>query len=258
MVPSTIRDDDDSRSRGTPPPGGAARPRATTRAVLEAARDRCFWRPDTPVAAVAARAGVGIGALYRRYATKDEPAAPGLPRGPALASSPRPRRRPTTTTPDAPYRASSGTSWTPTSTRSPSAWRGGSPRRRRCGGTPRARARARALVERAVTSNAVRADAVPGDLDLVLEGCAAIRVPDPSRTADSAAVTSPCSSTSFRRRGRGELPGPRRTTARWGGAGARAPGAARDWLGYAVRQTPITIRMRSSSRLRTWFATIPR
>jgi AcrR family transcriptional regulator len=41
-------------------------------AILDAAR-RVFLRdPGAPVAAVAAEAGVGVGALYRRYAGKDE------------------------------------------------------------------------------------------------------------------------------------------------------------------------------------------
>lgn len=40
--------------------------------VLDAARDVLTTQgPDVPVAAIAARAGVGIGTLYRRYATKE-------------------------------------------------------------------------------------------------------------------------------------------------------------------------------------------
>jgi AcrR family transcriptional regulator len=40
--------------------------------ILEAARAVFIADPDAPIAAVAERAGVGISALYRRYAGKDE------------------------------------------------------------------------------------------------------------------------------------------------------------------------------------------
>jgi len=40
--------------------------------ILEAARAVFVADPDAPVSAVAERAGVGIGALYRRYAGKEE------------------------------------------------------------------------------------------------------------------------------------------------------------------------------------------
>jgi AcrR family transcriptional regulator len=40
--------------------------------ILEAAREVFLEDPGAPVSAVAARAGVGIGALYRRYASKQE------------------------------------------------------------------------------------------------------------------------------------------------------------------------------------------
>jgi AcrR family transcriptional regulator len=41
-------------------------------AILEAARAVYAADPDAPIAAVATRAGVGISALYRRYASKEE------------------------------------------------------------------------------------------------------------------------------------------------------------------------------------------
>ena len=41
-------------------------------AIREAARAVFLADPDAPIAAVAERAGVGIGALYRRYKSKDE------------------------------------------------------------------------------------------------------------------------------------------------------------------------------------------
>jgi AcrR family transcriptional regulator len=40
--------------------------------ILEAAREVFVAEPDAPVSAVAARAGVGISALYRRYPSKEE------------------------------------------------------------------------------------------------------------------------------------------------------------------------------------------
>lgn len=39
--------------------------------ILDAARAVFLANPDAPIATVAARAGVGIGALYRRYRSKD-------------------------------------------------------------------------------------------------------------------------------------------------------------------------------------------
>jgi AcrR family transcriptional regulator len=40
--------------------------------ILEAAREVFLEDPDAPISAVAAQAGVGIGALYRRYASKQD------------------------------------------------------------------------------------------------------------------------------------------------------------------------------------------
>jgi AcrR family transcriptional regulator len=40
--------------------------------ILEAARAVFIADPSAPISAVAERAGVGVGALYRRYASKDE------------------------------------------------------------------------------------------------------------------------------------------------------------------------------------------
>src|SRR3981081_2261838 len=52
--------------------GRQAGPRRTDRAVLDAAREVfAVHGPDASVAQVAARAGVGMGSLYRRYPTKE-------------------------------------------------------------------------------------------------------------------------------------------------------------------------------------------
>src|ERR1700737_1237293 len=42
------------------------------RMILDAARRVFTHEPDAPIAAVAERAGVGVGALYRRYAGKEQ------------------------------------------------------------------------------------------------------------------------------------------------------------------------------------------
>jgi AcrR family transcriptional regulator len=52
--------------------GRQAEARRNDRLILEAAREVFVEDPDTPISAVAERAGVGIGALYRRYASKEE------------------------------------------------------------------------------------------------------------------------------------------------------------------------------------------
>ena len=56
-----------------PPRGRQAEARRNDLRVLEAARDVfATLGADAPIAAVAARAGVGVGSLYRRYGSKDE------------------------------------------------------------------------------------------------------------------------------------------------------------------------------------------
>lgn len=58
----------------TPAPlsGRQAEARRNDRLILEAAREVFVADPHAPISAVAERAGVGIGALYRRYASKEE------------------------------------------------------------------------------------------------------------------------------------------------------------------------------------------
>ncbi len=58
----------------TSPPlrGRGAEAARNDRQILDAARAVFVADPTAPIAAVAARAGVGIGALYRRYRSKDE------------------------------------------------------------------------------------------------------------------------------------------------------------------------------------------
>jgi AcrR family transcriptional regulator len=54
------------------PPGRQAEAARNDERILEAARAVFVDDPSAPIAAVAARAGVGIGALYRRYASKED------------------------------------------------------------------------------------------------------------------------------------------------------------------------------------------
>ena len=59
-------------STTTPMSGRRAQAARNDQLILEAARDVFVNDPQAPIATVAARAGVGIAALYRRYRSKDE------------------------------------------------------------------------------------------------------------------------------------------------------------------------------------------
>ena len=60
--------------------------------ILEAARAVSLADPGAPVSAVAERAGVGIGGLYRRYRSKED-LLRGSPPTASPATSPSSRRR---------------------------------------------------------------------------------------------------------------------------------------------------------------------
>jgi AcrR family transcriptional regulator len=150
--------------------------------ILRAAREVFLDDPKAPIAAVAERAGVGISALYRRYAGKEDLLRrlchDGLLRFIAEAEA-------AAADPDG-WRALTGFlervvgadvhsltvhlagTFTPTSTMQNDA--------------QRAASLAAALVDRAHASGRLRRDVVVDDIDLLLEGCAAVRVPDPDRT----------------------------------------------------------------------------
>ena len=55
----------------TPMSGRKAEAARNDRAILDAAREVFMREPGAPILAVALRAGVGVGALYRRYASKE-------------------------------------------------------------------------------------------------------------------------------------------------------------------------------------------
>ncbi|GAB2518031.1 TetR/AcrR family transcriptional regulator [Nocardiopsis aegyptia] len=150
--------------------------------ILEAARAVFIDDPKAPVSAVAARAGVGMSALYRRYAGKEELLRrlchDGLLRFVGEAeealADPDPWRALTAflgRVVDADVHSLTvhlAGSFTPTEEMYEDSLRA-------------AELGAR-LVERAWECGRLRADVVPDDLTLVLEGCAAIRLPDAGRT----------------------------------------------------------------------------
>ncbi|MGN9803139.1 TetR/AcrR family transcriptional regulator [Micromonospora sp. L32] len=167
----------------TPPLAGRRAQAARNDAViLEAARAVFLADPKAPIAAVAERAGVGISALYRRYAGKEdllrrlchdglrrfieaaEEAAGDLDDWSAFAGF-------LERVVDADVHSLTvhlaGT-FTPTAEMGRDA--------------ARANELTAALVERARRAGRLRPDVVVQDVGLLLEGCAAIRVPDPERT----------------------------------------------------------------------------
>ncbi|KKK07056.1 TetR/AcrR family transcriptional regulator [Micromonospora sp. HK10] len=150
--------------------------------ILDAARAVFLADPKAPVAAVAERAGVGISALYRRYASKEDLlrklCADGLRRFIAAAEE-------VADEPDG-WAAFAGFlervvdadvhsltvhlagTFTPTEELGRAAIR--------------ANELVDGLVRRARAAGRLRPDVVTQDVGLLLEGCAAIRVPDPERT----------------------------------------------------------------------------
>jgi AcrR family transcriptional regulator len=60
------------KNTGGPLSGRRAEAARNDRVILDAAREVFVADPKAPISAVAGRAGVGIGALYRRYGSKEE------------------------------------------------------------------------------------------------------------------------------------------------------------------------------------------
>jgi AcrR family transcriptional regulator len=63
---------DNERERGAGLSGRLGQARRNDASILASARAVFVANPDAPIAAVAEHAGVGIGALYRRYASKED------------------------------------------------------------------------------------------------------------------------------------------------------------------------------------------
>jgi AcrR family transcriptional regulator len=191
-VPTTTPGTSSATSPATSPdaspetslPGRRGQAARNDTAILDAARQVFLWDAKAPVAAVAERAGVGISALYRRYAGKEgllrRLCHDGLRRFIAEAEA-------AGGDPDA-WSALTGFiqrvvdadvhsltvhlagTFTPTEEMGHDA--------------QRANALAAGLVDRAHAAGRLRRDVVADDIGLVLEACAAIRVPDPTRTAE--------------------------------------------------------------------------
>jgi AcrR family transcriptional regulator len=165
-------------------PGRRGQAARNDTAILDAAREVFLADAKAPIAAVAERAGVGISALYRRYSGKDDLLRTlchdGLRRfiaeAEAASADPDPWSGLTTfltNVVDADVHSLTvhlaGT-FTPTAEMGADA--------------VRAKALADGLVERARSAGQVRPDAVPDDIQFILEGCAALRLPDGARTAE--------------------------------------------------------------------------
>jgi AcrR family transcriptional regulator len=150
-------------------------------AILTAAREVFLADPRAPIAAVAERAGVGIGALYRRYASKEDllrtlchdglrtfiaeaESAAAAPDGWAAFET---FLRGVVAADVHSLTVHLAGTFTPTEAMNADAARAGE-----LGDT---------LFRRA--HPAMRADATNGDVAMLLEMCAAIRLPDPARTA---------------------------------------------------------------------------
>jgi AcrR family transcriptional regulator len=172
------------RNDTAPPSGRRAQAARNDDVILEAARGVFLADPKAPIAAVADRAGVGISALYRRYAGKEDLLRrlchDGLRRFIAEAEA---------ALDDANgWRGFTGFlervvdadvhsltvhlagTFTPTPEMERDAERAGT--------------LVDAIVARARDSERLRRDVVVPDIAIILEGCAAVRVPDPDRTRE--------------------------------------------------------------------------
>ncbi|WP_230690158.1 TetR/AcrR family transcriptional regulator [Catellatospora paridis] len=152
--------------------------------ILDAAREVFLADPKAPIAAVAARAGVGISALYRRYSGKEELLRRLCHDGLLLFTA----RAQTALAEADPWQGLTGFlqeivdadvhsltvhlagTFTPTPEMGATARQAGELVAR--------------LVQRALAGGSLRPDAVLGDITLLLESCAAVRVPDPARTRE--------------------------------------------------------------------------
>jgi AcrR family transcriptional regulator len=163
--------------------GRRAQAARNDRTILEAARTVFLEDPKAPVSAVAKAAGVGISALYRRWPAKEDLlrqlCSDGLDRFIAEAETAALAADDWVALTDFLRRVVAADvhsltvhlagTFAPTPEMSQAAIH--------------ANELATALVRRAHKSGRLRRDFVAEDLTLLLEGCAAVRVPDPRRTA---------------------------------------------------------------------------
>ncbi|MFI9818324.1 TetR/AcrR family transcriptional regulator [Saccharothrix variisporea] len=189
-------------------PGRRRQAAQNDQVILDAAREVFLADPKAPVAAVAKRAGVGISALYRRYPGKEDmlrrlchdglrhyiaEAEAALEEADAWAGFTRFLERVVEADVHSLTVHLAGT-FTPT----PEMFED----------SQRAAGLAQDLVDRARQSGRLRADAVVEDLGLVLEGCAAIRVPDAGRTRELRRRVLAMMVESLGQSGAPDLPGP--------------------------------------------------
>lgn len=164
--------------------GRRAQAASNDRLILEAARAVFLEDPEAPISAVAQRAGVGISAVYRRYAGKEELlhrlAADGLERYMAEAEA---------------ALAADGDPWSAfaafmrrivdADTHSITLRLAGTftPSDTLLGVAERSHDLARRILDRARAAGAIRPDLVTDDLSLLFEQLAAIRLGDEQRTS---------------------------------------------------------------------------
>lgn len=152
--------------------------------ILEAARNVFLEDPSAPIAAVAERAGVGFSALYRRYPRKEDLLRQlchdGLRRFIAEAEAAVAEKDPWHGLTGFLERVVEADVHSLTvrlaGTFTPTAEMGQDARR--------ASELLAKLVKQAHRNGKLRPDVVVGDIELLLEGCAAIRIPDPARTSE--------------------------------------------------------------------------
>lgn len=166
----------------TPLPGRQGQAARNNQVILDAAREVFLADPKAPIAAVAERAGVGISALYRRYAGKEDLlrtlCQDGLRRFVAEAEA----------------SADDADGWTAfagflqrivdADVHSLTVHLAGTftPTPQMQADAVRSEALVKEIFARALASGRLRHDAVVNDIGLLLEGCAAVRVPDADRT----------------------------------------------------------------------------
>ncbi|MGW5669661.1 TetR/AcrR family transcriptional regulator [Micromonospora sp. NPDC003776] len=174
-----------SNPTDAPPLAGRRAQAARNDAVILAAARAVFLDdPKAPIAAVAERAGVGISALYRRYASKEDLLRKlcddGLRRFIAAAEE-------AAAEPDdwAAFAGFLGRV-VDADVHSLTVHLAGTfaPTEEMGRAAVRANELVDELVERARKAGRLRPDVVAQDVGLLLEGCAAIRVPDPERTRE--------------------------------------------------------------------------
>ena len=152
--------------------------------ILRAAREVFLADPKAPMSAVAERAGVGMSALYRRYAGKEDLLRRLCQDGLHLFIA------------EAETAATEADAWraltrflervVAADVHSLTVHLAGTftPTEQLGADAEHANGLVTALVDRAHASGQLRSDAGPGDIQLVLEGCAAVRVPDSVRTTE--------------------------------------------------------------------------